>query len=71
MDTEDYYLALKDYWAYTLLEAVETLTKVFHNPEEASKNMSRLKRHADFQLQETFRIAEDTVYETATAGGSR
>jgi len=53
------------------VEAVETLTKVFHDPQEASRNMNRLKRHADVQLQETFRIAEDTVYETATAGGSR
>ncbi|MBY6287045.1 hypothetical protein GLT90_00350 [Nanohaloarchaea archaeon H12] len=69
MDQESYYYALKDYWAYTLLEAVETLTKVFSDPQEASRNMSRLKRHADFQLQETFRIAEDTVYKPA--GGSR
>ena len=69
MHQESYYYALKDYWAYTLLEAVETLTKVFSDPQEASRNMSRLKRHADFQLQETFRIAEDTVYKPA--GGSR
>jgi len=70
MNTEEYYIALQDWWAYTLLEAVETLTKVFQDPQEASRNMNRLKRHADYQLQETFRIAEDTVYQTAT-GGSR
>ena len=69
MDTEEYYIALKDWWAFTLVEAVETLTKVFQDPQEASRNMNRLKRHADFQLQETFRIAEDTVYKPA--GGSR
>jgi hypothetical protein len=69
VNTEDYYVALKDYWAYTLLEAVETLTKVFSDPQEASRNMNRLKRHADFQLQETFRLAEDTVYQTA--GGAK
>jgi len=69
--SEDYYIALKDYWAFTRLEACETLTKVFSDPQEASRNMNRLKRHADFQLQETFRLAEDTVYQTATAGDSR
>lgn len=71
VNSEEYYLAMKDYWAFTLVEAVETLTKVFHDPEEASRNMNRLKRHADFQLQQTFKLAEDTVYQTATAGGSR
>ena len=70
VDTEEYYVALKDWFAYALLEAFETLTKVFSDPQTASRNMKRLKRHADYQLQETFRIAEDTVYQTAT-GGSR
>lgn len=61
MKSEDYYLAMKDYWAYTLLEACETLTKVFYNPHKASRNMSRLKRHADFQLAQTMNLARQEV----------
>lgn len=61
MDEETYMKALHDWFAWTMLEAFETLPKVLSDPEEARKEMQRLKYQSDAQLQETFRQAEKQV----------
>lgn len=63
MNQKQYLTALHDWWAYTLVEACHTLTAVFSNPSQSRRNMNRLRRHADAQLQETFRLAENQVYQ--------
>jgi len=58
MKDEKELLYIQDWFAYTLLEALETLSTVFKNPIKAERRMNRLKRHSEAQLCRTLDIAE-------------
>lgn len=61
MNREKHLDLLQDWFAYTFIEAVKTLPKVLNDPKQATREMNRLKRHSDYQLQETFKIAEEEL----------
>lgn len=58
MNKKKYQELLEDWFAYTFLEAVETLPKVLNNPQEAQREMNRLKRHCEFNLGEAVELLE-------------
>jgi hypothetical protein len=61
VNNQKYQLILKDWFAFTLLEAIEVLPKVVTDPRNAARDMNRLKRNCDYQLQETIQIAEEEI----------
>lgn len=58
MNDEEEIWAIRDWFAYCLLEAVETLPMVFADPVQASRNMNRLRRHSEAQLCRTLDLVE-------------
>lgn len=61
MKRSEYIDSMKDWFAWTMLEAFETVPKALTNPRQAKREMKRLKYQSDAQLQEAFRLAERQV----------
>ncbi len=58
VNKKEYSELLEDWFAFKLLEVVETLPKVLKDPKKAQQDMNSLKRHSKFNLTEAIVLLE-------------